>query len=232
MRKLVNLLFIGAMLVPAAAQAQDGLYVGLGVGWSFLSEKRTLYWDQDTFVDIYFANNKSQSGSGFDDQVIVGWRSSSGFLIFGGEGQIGYGGQKQKFEGVNPNDPDNLFKSDLSEKLHLSLLGVVGTQLGGINLIFKAGFVGAQIQHDYQELDAGSVTDSNKTTKFSPALGVGFTLEQPLSKELALCLDYSCAFHKTVDASVRNSADDTTVVQKASSLRNQSVMLSVVWSLA
>ena len=45
MRKLVNLLFIGAMLVPAAAQAQDGLYVGLGVGWSFLSEKRTLYWD-------------------------------------------------------------------------------------------------------------------------------------------------------------------------------------------
>lgn len=232
MRRFAYLFFIVAIGMPGAGLARDGLYVGLSLGGSFLSSKRTLFWDQDALADIYFAENSSQSGSGFDDQVFVGWRGRSGSLMFGGECQIGCGGQKQKFQGINPNDPDNLFKSDLSEKLHLSLLGVVGSHLGGVNLLFKLGFIGAQIQHDYQELDAGIVTDSNQNTMFSPALGVGLTLEKPLGKKFAVRLDYMCSFHKAIDASVRNGADDTTVVQKANSLRNQSVMLSLVLSLA
>ena len=231
MRSLVFSLFIIPPMV-AHGFSWNGFYLGGGVGASFLSAKRTVGFKDDAItVTEYFSENESKSGSGFDNQFVAGWRSATGSVLWGGECQLGYGLQEQKTQGSVPGMPDTSVVSKLSEKLHIALFGLVGKEISGWAVLFKFGSVGARFTHDFQTIQDGDVTEEQKVNSFSPGLSVGLAVEKPITDRWALRLDYTCAFHRKVMLNTRNSDDDTTIIQNANSLRNQSVMISAIWFL-
>ena len=107
----------------------SNIYVGGGLGWSFLSAKRTLMWDRDVYYDVLFAENQLQRASGFDDTLFVGWWTECGHWVYGAQLDVGYACSKITFQKPTPYDLKNVFVSSLSQGMHGELSGLLGYRL-------------------------------------------------------------------------------------------------------
>lgn len=212
-----------------ARLAHIGPYAGLSLGWSFMSANRTFAWTNSGPYSHRFLENAPQSTSGFDNNLFLGWRFICWPLLWGVEGNIGSGCQKMEYHHKGPFSADCFVVSDMSEQWHGGIYGLAGYDLDGWGLFAKLGVSGSRVRHFYQEQDPGRTLYDPPVFQFSPALGIGFLVEKAVTSQLALRLDYTCAFHRPVHEHFRDKRDDGDIVQNLDRFRNQSIMLSVCW---
>ena len=225
-------LVIGIAFLPLSAWprlAHLGPYVGLSLGWSSMSGKRTFAWVNQVggAPDYYFFKDDKQFGSGVDNNILLGFRSICWPLLWGIEGTVGTGYQKIQYH--HHRISSCFVISDVSEKWHASLSGLLGYDWDGWAVFGKMGVVDAKIEHFYQEQDPGRTKYDPPVYKVSPALGVGVLVEKAISSQLALRLDYTCAFHGAIKERFRDKRDEADVIQNLDSFRNQSIMFSLCW---
>jgi opacity protein-like surface antigen len=222
-------LFIMVLAAHTPVMAhENNFYGGVALGGGILEITSTA--NQEYLgVTVPFITNEERYATNVDASLLLTWKQRRQNLVFGVDGDIGWGGQTQKTSGTDPLSSSNILESKLQRGFNLSAMGFLGYACGPWTSALKVGFVGANFTQTLKEFDGDALTHKRTQSHFSPALGLGAFLDRSLGR-ITLRLDYTCAIHESFDKAFVTDGDTNNFYDSKRPVMHR-VMGGVLWKI-